>query len=203
MIGKEALMESLYFRHACKIFDEKKIPKEDLEFVLEVGRLSPSSFGMEHWRFVVVQDAKLKIAMRPFCWDQKQVTTCSDLIVIVSKTDKVVAQEYSNAMFMRRGLTVEHFENYITRYTNFTYQLSSIKEWSLKQCYLAAANMMSYGAMVGIDSCPIEGFEKEPLEELLGIGHDEDIALLVPFGYRINPQTPKFRLSFEEIVEYR
>lgn len=204
MIDRDILMQSLHFRHACKVFDEnKKIPKEELEFILESGRLSPSSFGMEHWRFLVIQDAALKAQIRPLCWDQKQITTCSDLVIVLSKTQEVVDKEYYLAMLSRRNLPQERIDAYLELYANFTNGLESIEAWSAKQCYIASTNMMSYAALVGIDSCAIEGFEKEPLEKLLDIKPSEDIALLIPFGYRIKPQSTKMRLPLESMVEYR
>ena len=204
MVDKKTLIDSLHFRHACKVFDEsKKIETKDLEFILEAGRLSPSSFGMEHWRFIVVQSDELKNKMRPLCWDQPQITSCSDLVVVVSKTQKVTQQAYYTQMLGRRGLPQEQLNAYLEIYGNFIQALDSPLSWSAKQCYIASANMMSYAALIGIDSCPIEGFEKEPLEELLGIDESEDIALLLPFGYRLNPQSDKLRLPLDEIVEYR
>jgi len=204
MVDRDRLIESLHFRHACKVFDEtKKIETKDLEFILEAGRLSPSSFGMEHWRFIVIQDEALKAKMRPLCWDQPQITSCSDLVVVVSKTQEVTQQAYYAKMLGRRGLPQEQLDAYLEIYSNFTQNLKSQEAWSSKQCYIASTNMMSYAALIGIDSCPIEGFEKELLEELLGIDKSEDIALLLPFGYRLNPQSDKLRLPLDEIVEYR
>jgi nitroreductase len=204
MIDKETLIESLHFRHACKVFDEnKKIPAQDLEFILEAGRLSPSSFGMEHWRFLIIQDESLKAQIRPLCWDQKQITTCSDLVIVLSKTQEVVDKEYYSAMLSRRDLPQERIDAYLELYANFINGLESIEAWSAKQCYIAATNMMSYAALIGIDSCAIEGFEKKPLEKLLEIPKSEDIAMLIPFGYRIKPQSSKMRLPLESIVEYR
>ncbi|MEA2028084.1 MAG: NAD(P)H-dependent oxidoreductase, partial [Campylobacterota bacterium] len=189
---------------ACKLFDEnKKIEPKDLEFILESGRLSPSSFGMEHWRFIVIQSDELKAKMRPLCWNQPQITSCSDLVVVVSKTQEVAKQPYYAKMLGRRGLPQEKLDGYLDLYSNFTTALPSLEAWSSKQCYIASTNMMNYASLIGIDSCPIEGFEKEPLEELLEINEGEDIALLIPFGYRVNPQSEKLRLELDEIVEYR
>ena len=204
MIDKEKLVESLHFRHACKVFDtNKKIPKEDLEFILEAGRLSPSSFGMEHWRFLIIQNEALKAQIRPLCWDQQQITTCSDLVIVLAKSEEVANTAYYTQMLSRRDLSQERIDAYLELYVNFIGQLHSVKGWASKQCYIAATNMMSYAALIGIDSCAIEGFEKKPLEKLLEIPKSEDIAMLIPFGYRIKPQSSKMRLPLESIVEYR
>ncbi|MDD2697701.1 MAG: NAD(P)H-dependent oxidoreductase [Arcobacteraceae bacterium] len=206
---KEQFLEAMNFRHACKVFDEnKKIKSEDLDFILEVGRLSPSSFGMEPWKFLVVQNQDLKEKLRPFCWNQPQITTCSDLVVILSKIDDLKPQnEYVGKMFSRRNLSQENYEKYLNLYANhLSHTMSSdenILAWGARQCYIAMGNMMTAAATIGIDSCPIEGFEKGKIEEILNIDRRKyQLAVIVPFGYRINPQSIKFRLSIDEVVEY-
>jgi len=201
---KEELTASLHFRHACKIFNNEKIPAADLRFILEAGRLSPSSFGMEHWNFIVVQNQTLKEQIRPLCWDQAQITSCSDLIIVTAKVDAPARKEYYEKMFSRREMPQEMLEQYLNVYQNYIDNLHSVYGWSTKQCYIAAANIMSYAAMIGVDSCPIEGFEKEPLEELLELNTTkEQIALLIPLGYRVNEQSQKRRLGFDEVVSFR
>lgn len=87
---KEEFLKAMDFRHACKVFDDtKKIPAEELNFILEVGRKSPSSFGMEPWKFVVIQNQEMKEKIRPVCWNQPQITTCSDLVIILARIEDV------------------------------------------------------------------------------------------------------------------
>lgn len=204
MIDQKLLLDILYFRHACKLFDEdKKISKDNLSFILESARLSPSSFGMEHWRFVVIKNQALKETLRPICWNQPQITTCDSLVAIIAKQKLVSTPSYYEAMFTRRGLSPEAAEGYIKKYESYINALPSVKAWSEKQCYLAASNIMNYSAMIGVDSCPIEGFERENVEKALDIDSSkESIALFVALGYRVNPQTPKYRLALDEIVEF-
>lgn len=206
---KEQFLEAMNFRHACKIFDEnKKIKKEDLDFILEVGRLSPSSFGMEHWKFLVIQNQELKEKLRPFCWNQPQITTCSDLIVILSKIEVLKPEnDYVKNMFNRRNLSSESLTNYLNLYKNHLSETMSsdknILAWSSKQCYIAMGNMMTAAALIGIDSCPIEGFEAAKVEEILNIDISKyRLNVMVPFGYRINPQSEKVRLNINEVVSY-
>jgi nitroreductase len=203
-MDRESLTRSLHFRHACKLFDEnQKIPDEDLRFILEAGRLSPSSFGMEPWYFYVVQDQTLKEKLHPACWNQPQITSCSDLLVITAKVDAPVRREYYEAMFSRRELPPEALERYLDVYRHYIEGLHSIYGWTARQCYIAAANMMSYAAMIEIDSCPIEGFEKEKVEAILGLDTSkEQVALIVAFGYRVNEAPEKKRLSFDEVVRF-
>ena len=83
-------LEILKFRHACKIFDEtKKISAGEFDFILEAGRLSPSSMGLEQWDFLVVQNPILRQKIREVSWNQPQITTCSHLVVILGKIAEI------------------------------------------------------------------------------------------------------------------
>ncbi|WP_457607298.1 NAD(P)H-dependent oxidoreductase [Nitratifractor sp.] len=205
MIDRNALEGSLYFRHACKRFDtERKIPEEDMRFILEAGRLAPSSFGMEPWRFLVIRDAELKAQLRPHCWDQPQITECSDLVVILARIADPADPDYYTAMFRRRGLDEEKTRAYIQRYEAYIGALHSIQGWVSRQCYIAADHMMIYAAEIGVDSCPIEGFEPRKVDKVLGIDRKvERSVLLLPLGYRVQEPPKKMRRPFEEVVEFR
>lgn len=206
MDKKKLFLEAMNFRHACKLFSDKKIPKEDLEFILEAGRLSPSSFGIEQWKFVVVQNQALKEAIEKVSWDQKQISTCSDLIVILARKDVRSSDAYTKAQLKRWDLGDEGLNNLLGLYKSWIDGRDdhTIELWSEKQCYIAAGNMMTAGALIGIDSCAIEGFMSNKVDAILGI--DTSVfqsALVIPFGYRVNAQKGKHRLSFEEVVEFR
>lgn len=221
MINKEAILEAYQFRHACKVFDEsKKISEEDMHFLLETFRLSPSSFGMEPWRLIVITDDALKAKLKPHCWNQAQITSCSHLVVVVAKTAFMSDDAYIEKMFARRPLKEADKMSYIEKFKHYlkenimgfivkkmyksSIKIKPIYEWASRQNYLASANMATSAAMIGIDSCFIEGFKKEKVEEVLGIDETiEDVSVLLPLGYRIKEQPPKFRLSMDEIVEYR
>ncbi len=202
MDRKKLFLDMLYFRHACKIFDEnRKIPEEDFEYILEAGRLSPSSFGMEPWRFLVIENSKIKKDLKPLCWNQNQITTCSHLVIIKTDKKSLRDDDYISKMFKRRGLDKKATAIYIEKYKNFIKDLD-ISCWSAKQCYIAAANMMSAAAFIGIDSCPIEGFEKDKVEKYFNINREKkEIVLILTFGYRIKDPVAKKRLSLDEIVE--
>ncbi|WP_409454864.1 NAD(P)H-dependent oxidoreductase [Malaciobacter marinus] len=197
------------FRHACKVFDDtKKIPEEDLNFILEVARKSPSSFGMEPWKFLVVQNQELKEKIRPTCWNQVQITSCSDLVIVLAKIEDVkVESGVPEKRFGRRPMPQEKKDFYINLYANHLKDtLSSDKniyEWTSRQTYIAVGNMMTAAAAIGIDSCPIEGFEKDKLEQILELDTTKyQVAMVLPFGYRLNEQSDQLRLSFDEVVEF-
>ncbi len=199
---REAFEKALHFRHACKRFDEtKKIPQDDLRFVLEAGRLSPSSFGMEPWEFWVIRSEGMKEALRPLCWDQPQITTCSDLVVLLSRKDLRSTEPYVRRRLESKGAD---YERYLKRYRDFIDGRSDeeILCWAQKQLYLASGFMMLAAASIGIDSCPIEGFKKREVEALLDVDTDRyEIAYLIAFGYRVKPQQIRYRRDFDDIVK--
>ena len=203
------IIKIMHERHACKRFDEeKKIPAADMETILEVGRLSPSSFGMEPWRFLSVGDDALKARLRPLCWDQPQITTCSDLLLVKSIVAPLApGSRYSREMLSRRELPRKQIDAYCDIYDTFAAHKLATEGlfcWSSRQCYIAAANMMTAATALGVDSCPIEGFEKEKIEALLQMDPaEEQLALIVAFGYRVAPAPKKIRLALDEIVTYR
>lgn len=201
--------KAMDFRHACKLFDEsKKIPDETMRYILESGRKSPSSFGMEGWKFLVITNEALKAKLRPACWNQVQITSCSHLVVILSAIENLrPSSGIPAARFARRPLPSERIEAYIELYGSFLADTFSTDEktlaWGAKQTYIAMANMMTAAAFEGVDSCPIEGFEKAKVEEILGLDTSKfQVSAIVPFGYRVNPQSEQIRQPFEEVVEF-
>ena len=209
MNKKEAFIEIMDFRHACKLFhDTKKISDADINYILDVARKSPSSFGMEAWKFLVISNEELKAKLRPFCWDQVQITSCSHLVIILAGIDSLkVESGIVRSQLMRRNLPQDKLDAFINRYaSHLSDTLSSddkTYQWSARQTYIAAANMMNAAASVGIDSCPIEGFEKDNVEKVLGLDTTKyQVAMFLPFGYRVKEQSARLRSSFESVVEF-
>lgn len=202
--------DAMRFRHACKKFDpQRTIPDSDFQQILEWGRMSPSSFGMEHWRFKVVQTRELRKQLRKACWNQPQITEASHVIVICALVQDVEpGQDYVQRIFRRRGLPPEAEAAYLKRYAEFhrdeVAPYMSTFAWSAKQCYIALANMMTGAASMGIDSCPIEGFSKKGVEALLQLDTArEQVAVVVTFGYRDWEQPAHLRQPLDALAEYR
>ena len=201
--------EAIDFRHACKLFDEvKKITDKDMREILEAARKSPSSFGMEPWKFLVITNEELKAKIRPHCWNQPQVTTCSHLVVVLAAIESVKVESGTPAKrFSRRDMPSDKFDFYMDLYAkHLKHTLSSDENifcWTARQTYIAAANMMTCAATLGIDSCPIEGYDKEEVENVLNLDRTKyQLSLVLPFGYRVNEQSSQLRLPFAEVVEF-
>ncbi|MEJ2213407.1 MAG: NAD(P)H-dependent oxidoreductase [Gammaproteobacteria bacterium] len=203
------VLNALKFRHACKKFDPaKKIPEQTLREILECARLSPSSFGMEPWKFLVIRNTEVRQKLRSACWDQPQITDSSDVVVILEKTDKTLpGSEYVKKQFHRRNLSAEAEAAYIDKYaSHYASEIEPVMNhyaWDSKQCYIALSNIMTGAASAGVDSCPIEGFQKQPVEKALEIDTNQfQVVVLVALGYRAGEQTPRHRLGFDEVVEF-
>jgi nitroreductase len=192
--------KALRFRHACKLFDETRtISSDDLNFILEAGRLSPSSFGMEQWHFFLIRDPKMREEIRTVAWNQPQITTASELIAVAYKKNVRSTDAYIQSEFEKF-----HYPEYLRQmYAGFIDPRSDevLECWSSRQVYIASANMMSAAASIGIDSCPIEGFDRDAVEKIMGIDTKVyGIPLLIPFGYRVKEQQSRHRSELSELV---
>jgi len=216
---KQEILEAFQFRHATKEFDpEKKISDDDFAFILETGRLSPSSFGFEPWRFVVIQDPELREQLKPVSWGaQKQLPTASHYVVMLARTaeDMVYDSEYIEHIKKDvKNLPKEAYEAISGFYKTFLesdFKLlgndRAMFDWAAKQVYIALGNMMTAAAQIGIDSCPIEGFDQEKVQAILkkeGVLEDGnfEVAVMAGFGYRVNEPRPKVRQSMDDVVKW-
>ncbi|PHB27629.1 NAD(P)H-dependent oxidoreductase [Bacillus pseudomycoides] len=217
---KEEILKAYQFRHACKEFDvNKKVSDKDFHFILETGRLSPSSFGFEPWKFVVIQNQDIRNKLLPVAWGvQKQLPTASHFVVILArkKEDMIYDSSYiSNFMKNIQQLPEEVVTMKLGFYKAFQetdFQLfesdRAMFDWASKQTYIALGNMMTAAAQIGIDSCPIEGFHQEKVEAILkeeGIvsGDTFGVSVLVAFGYRAEePKRDKTRQTMDMVVEW-
>ena len=159
-------------------------------------------------KFLVITNDKLKAKLRPACWNQVQITSCSHLVVVLAAIENVKpSSNIPQQRFGRRPLSKEQLDGYIDLYSkHLSHTLSTdenIYAWTSKQTYIALGNMMTAAAYIGIDSCPIEGFNKEEVESLLELDTKKwQVSVLVPFGYRINEQSEQLRVPFNEVVEF-
>ncbi|MBE5106049.1 NAD(P)H-dependent oxidoreductase [Bacillus thuringiensis] len=219
-ITKEKIMEAFHFRHACKEFDPMhKISDEDFKFILETGRLSPSSFGYEPWKFIVVQSKEVREKLLPYSWGAGgQLSTASHFVIVLSRNSKDMHYDAEYIKHMMNDIIGLSEETQKIRYEFFKkFQESdfnllesdrAVFDWASKQSYIALANMMTSAAQIGIDSCPIEGFDKEKVDTLLrqeGIVKDDtlEVSVMVAFGYRKGePKHNKTRQTLDTIVEW-
>jgi len=201
---REAFKEMLTFRHATKSFSDKKVSREDLNYILEAGQMAPSSFGVEPWKFLVVQGEALKLQLKAASFNQAQVGNASAVIVLLTRKDLYLNDGYVEPLLRRVGDDL--YENfYKAFYEGYTEPMTKeqITDWGDKQTHLAAMNMMNAAAAIGIDSCPIGGTDPAAVAELLGVDTSiYVVSMLLPVGYREHEPYPKNRRGFEDVVTF-
>jgi nitroreductase len=179
---------------------------------LEAGRVSPSSFGLEPWHFLVITNAKIKEALSAACLGQPQVTTCSHFVVLLSKKAKFFDKksEYLDEAFDRIAKDESSLKEAKKAFDGFLKNDlgTDVQNWAKMQVYLASANMMSAAAFLGIDSCPMEGFNAKALRKALVQNVSEfdkksyEIAYVIAFGYRVNKPHDKIRWPLERVTTF-
>ncbi len=201
---KQQLLEIFHRRHACHLFHvDRPLPPEDLAFILEAGRLSPSSFGLEQWKFLVLSSAADRQAMQNACFGQPQVGSAAALVVILAKIADLAPDAPYAQTLLKREYPGEAFAPALTNYRGF-HGAIDVRAWSVTQCHIAAANMMTAASAVGMDSCPIGGFVPDEVRRLLNIDPDQyEVALVLALGACAEPAPPKQRLPLSDLVEFR
>ncbi|WP_192913071.1 NAD(P)H-dependent oxidoreductase [Bacillus mesophilum] len=218
-IRKEDILNAFQFRHACKEFDPaQKITEEDFAFILETARLSPSSFGFEPWKFVVLQNEHIREKLRAVSWGaQKTLPTASHFVLILSRVKQSLTPESDYIQHIMKDVhkmppeVVKGIGGAYTSFIENEFKLNAFDElffqWASRQSYIALGNMVTAAAMIGVDSCPIEGFDKGKAEAILkeeGILIDDfGLSCFVAFGYRAqDPHRPKSRQQAEDIIHW-
>lgn len=207
----KTVKDLMLWRYACQHFDaEKKLSADDLRDLLETAHLSPSSFGLQAWKIVVINNSELREKLAPVCNDQPQITEASVLVLFCARTDlqgkKGVIQRYTDFYREVRGKTAEQAETFRNKVSKYVEDLGSVGSisWLKNQVYLPAETLMMAAAEKKIDSCPMEGFESSGVSKVLELPKNLLPVIMVALGYRKNPEQPKkVRLPLNEIVEFR
>lgn len=216
VLDREQVLSAFKNRKSCRHYDAaRKISAEDFQFILELGRLSPSSVGSEPWQFIVVQNPEIRQAIKPFSWGMADaLDTASHLVVFLAKKNARFDSPFMLESLKRRGVTEpDAVAKSLARYQAF--QADNIKilddsralfDWCCRQTYIALANMMTGAAMAGIDSCPVEGFNYADMERVLsgqfGLfdAAEWGVSVAATFGYRVQEIAMKARRPLEETV---
>ncbi|MCG7657531.1 nitroreductase family protein [Wielerella bovis] len=133
--NKDDVLNAFHYRASTRSYDgNKKISAEDFQYILELGRLSPSSVGSEPWRFLVLQNADLRQKLKPYCWGIPTMETASHIVAILAKKNARYDSAYFDAVIARCGLTGEAKEKALAVYKQFQEQDIAIldNEHSLK-----------------------------------------------------------------------
>lgn len=178
------------WRYATKKFDaSKKISSEDLETLKEAIQLSSSSYGLQPYKVFIIENPELRAKIQPFAWGQSQIVDASQLLVFANITNfgETEIDNYINNMAETRGIPVESIKGYADfmkmKITALSVEVRN--NWTSKQTYLALGNLLNAAAELKIDVTPMEGFEPENVNEVLGLKElGLNASLLATIGYR-------------------
>jgi nitroreductase len=209
----ESVIQQLQWRYATKKFDpSKKIPDDIWKALEQSLVLAPSSFGLQPWKFFVVRNPEIRSQLLPHSWGQTQVVDASHLVVFAIKKDVDAAyvDRYIERMAEVQQTSVENLQKFAGVIKGFMekppYPLD-LNEWSSRQLYIALGEFMTAAAMLGVDTCPMEGLLPSKYDEVLGLpAQGYKTVAACPAGYRAaddhSAQRPKIRFKTEEVVEY-
>ncbi|MFT6096496.1 MAG: nitroreductase [Nonlabens sp.] len=204
-------IESLQWRYATKKFDsQKSLDKSQLEVLAQAFNLTATSYGLQPCRLVIVQDQDLKDKMVPLSYGQLQVKDASAVLVIcTTAVDANYVKDYFSIVKKERNTpdeVIQPFQDFLTN-TFSKKEVVETEQWAKNQAYLILGNLLTVCAQQQIDSCPMEGFVPEEIDQLLGLQEKGlKSTLLLPVGYRSNDdamsQLKKVRRPQQEMVSF-
>jgi len=183
------LLDKLNWRYAAKAMNGEKVPEDKIERILEAARLAPTSSGLQPFEIYVIKNQDIKERIKPVAWNQSVITDCSHLLVFAAWDTYTV--DRINYMFDLtneiRGFKNEGWENYRQMLIGLYPQKSEEENFNhaAKQAYIAFAMAITAAAFEGVDTTPLEGFEPDAVDEILGL-REKGLrsAVLLPIGYR-------------------
>jgi nitroreductase len=209
----EKLLNALEWRYATKVFDpNRKIPTDIWEALERALVLSPSSYGLQPYRFIVLTDPAKHAELLPHARNQKQVVDCSHFVVFTARTKVTEAdvdhllQHTSQIRKIPAGSLNAYRDMMLSDIVNGP-RSKTAHEWATRQAYIALGNLMTSAAVLGVDTCPMEGFVPAEFDRILGL-KNSDYATVVccALGYRSPDdkysKLPKVRFDIKELVQY-
>jgi len=204
-INTDTLLAALKWRYAVKQFDAARTIDDLTWSALEDSLvLTPSSIGLQPWKFIVVTDAAMKAKLQPAAWNQAQVGECSHFLVMTVRQDldEAHVDRHLARMSEVQGTPVEalaKFRGMVTGNLDKAREKGRLDIWQTHQIYIALGNFMTAAALIGVDTCPMEGFQPAQFDDILGLSATPyTSAVCCAVGYRdaSNKYAPKPKVRF-------
>ena len=212
-ITTDQLLAAQAWRYATKQFDASKtIPTPVWQALEDSLILSPSSYGLQPWQFFVVTNPDLRAKLRPHSWNQSQITDASHLVVfaIPENVDVPYMEKYLARIAEVRGIALESLGFYRDMMMADVIagpRQAWVREWAARQVYIALGNFMTSAALVGVDTCPLEGIDPREYDAILDLpakGYNTIVACAA--GYRSADDKyatlPKVRFEKSDLVRH-
>lgn len=185
-----SLIQPLEWRYATKKFDAtKKLSAEQLQYLLDAIRLAPSSYGLQHYRILVIENSAVREQLREAAYNQSQITDASHLLVFAAETkvNQAFVEKFVDLLAKERNVsreTLAPYEHVMVSTVNHRSE-DQLTAWAHKQAYIALGVLLTAAAEAGIDACPMEGFEAGKFDEILGLS-DKGLtaSVIAPVGFR-------------------
>jgi nitroreductase len=206
-----ALLEALTKRYAVKKFDPtRKIPADTWALLEKSLLLSPSSFGLQPWKFIVVENPAIRAKLTPLSWGQTQTVDASHFVVLTAREtlDGNDVSRLINSTAAARGVapeTLAGFQKMLQGSVDGAVSSGTVGAWNARQVYIAFGFLMLAGALVGVDSCPMEGIEPAGYDDVLGLkGTGYKTLAACALGYHASDDkyavAPKVRFPASEVI---
>lgn len=202
-------LSQLDWRFATKSFDpEKKVSEEDFQKILNAIRMAPTSFGLQPFHVVEIADPALREQLKAVSYGQAQISDASHVLLFCAKTNaETRPEEYVNAVSQGNEEVKQKMQGYKEMMLGAVQSRSEAERlaWSAKQTYIALGFGLAAAAELGIDSCPMEGFDPKAVGDILGLPEKSlQAQAYLTIGYRKEgPAQPKFRFSAEDLFSRR
>jgi nitroreductase len=209
----KVIESSLNWRYAVKRFDaDKKISEADWNTLVSSLVMAPSSFGLQPWKFVVVQNPALRLKLKEASWNQGQVTDASHFVVFatsnVVKSEDV--QKYISSIATTRGISAESLDGLkaaISGTVKAHQESGQLLNWTQRQAYIAMGFLLETAALLKVDATPMEGLDPAQYDKILSLeGSGFKTVAAVALGYRHSEDTfqnlKKVRFAASEVVQY-
>lgn len=209
-----AVLQQLHWRYATKRFDAtRQIPAEAWAALEQALVLAPSSFGLQPWKFFVVDTPALRQQLRAASWNQSQVTDASRYVVLAGLRTTTVADvdRFLQRQCEVRSATMESLAGYRKMLVDFIakgWASQDLAGWNARQVYIALGQLMASAAMLGVDTCPMEGIDASAYDRVLGLEGTPYATLCgCALGYRAADDkyatAPKVRFAPAQVIEHR
>ncbi len=186
--ASQQLLDQLRWRYAVKRFDPARpVPQEIWESLEQSLILTPSSYGLQPWKFIVITDTEVKAQLPPISWSQRQPQDCSHMVVFAARRsmDANYIDTFFTQLCQTRNLPPETMTNYRNVVVAAIANMQSHLDWNARQVYIALGQLMVSAAVLEIDTCPMEGIVHEEYDKILGLTDSEYTTVVgCAVGYR-------------------
>lgn len=209
-MNMKEVLDAFQWRYATKLFDtEKKLSAEQLDVLLEAIRMAPTSFGLQPFEVAVVSNTEVREKLKAAGYNQAQITEASHVFVfgVKKNLDEAYVDKFIEMISETRGVKVEDLKSYADMMKGFLSAKSSEarSEWAARQAYIALGVLVTTAAQIGVDVCPMEGFDNNQFDQILELGSKNlQSVVIATVGFRrsddILANAPKVRFAKNDIV---